>query len=46
MQSPQLENIVSIQGNAYPAQLLTPQTTQEIQLPSMSELLDTDRITQ
>lgn len=46
VQSPQLENVVSIQGNAHHTHLLTPQNTQEVHLPSLSELLDTDRITQ
>ncbi|SCU82060.1 LAFA_0C08834g1_1 [Lachancea sp. 'fantastica'] len=46
VRSPQLENIISIQGNAAPAHILTPATTQEVQLPSLSELMDTDRITQ
>ncbi|SCU80209.1 LAME_0B02036g1_1 [Lachancea meyersii CBS 8951] len=46
VQSPQLENIISIQGNAGPAHVLTPVNTQEVHLHSLSELLDTDRITQ
>ncbi|CEP64000.1 Ldb19p LALA0_S09e07360g [Lachancea lanzarotensis] len=46
VQSPQLLNVISIQGNAAPASVLTPFNTQEVQLPSLSELMDTDRITQ
>ncbi|SCW01370.1 LAFE_0D11078g1_1 [Lachancea fermentati] len=46
LQSPQLESIVSIQGNTGSEHLLTPQNTHEIRLPNVSELMDTDRITQ
>ncbi|SCU90957.1 LADA_0F07294g1_1 [Lachancea dasiensis] len=45
-QSPLLNHIVSIQGNAGPSHVLTPMNTQEIRMPALSELLDTDRITQ
>ncbi|SCU84743.1 LANO_0C02256g1_1 [Lachancea nothofagi CBS 11611] len=46
VQSPQLEHIISIQGSAALAHVLTPMNTQEVHLPSLSELMDTDRITQ
>lgn len=47
VQSPQLENIISIQGNVpYRNSLLTPSTTQDLGIRSISSILDTDRITQ
>lgn len=47
VQSPQLENVVSIQGNAPGhGHILTPHTTRDIGISNISELLDTDRITQ
>lgn len=47
VQSPQLENIISIQGNTpFSNSLLSPANTVEINVRNISELLDTDRITQ
>lgn len=48
VQSPQLENIISIQG-AVPftrGYTLTPHNTTDVRLRGLSEVLDTDRITQ
>lgn len=47
VQSPQLENVISIQGNVpFRNSVLTPSTTQDLGVRNISELLDTDRITQ
>ncbi|CCC71709.1 hypothetical protein NCAS_0I00410 [Naumovozyma castellii] len=51
--SPPLENIISIQGNVpllnqsnSSTQILTPNNTREVRMHSVSQVLDTDRITQ
>lgn len=45
--SPTLDSVISIQGNVpYHDNVLTPHATRDIGIRSVSELLDTDRITQ
>ncbi|CCK72670.1 Ldb19p KNAG_0L00470 [Huiozyma naganishii CBS 8797] len=47
VQSPQLEPIISLQGNVpFRGQVLTPANTRNVAVRNVSELLDTDRITQ
>lgn len=47
VQSPQLENIISLQGNTpFGNNMLSPANTREVNIRNISELLDTDRITQ
>ncbi|QLQ81679.1 hypothetical protein HG537_0F04400 [Torulaspora globosa] len=47
VQSPQLESVISIQGNnPFNDHLLTPHATRDIPLQNISERLDSDRITQ
>lgn len=47
VQSPKLESVISIQGNnPFTDHLLTPHATRDISLQNISELLDSDRITQ
>ncbi|SCU96428.1 LAMI_0F06524g1_1 [Lachancea mirantina] len=46
LHSPPLESIISIQGNACHDHIMTPQNTRNVGLPNVSEVFDTDRITQ
>lgn len=47
VQSPQLDSVVSIQGNVpFQNNALTPHATRDIRIRSITELMDSDRITQ
>lgn len=47
VQSPQLDNVITIQGNVpFRNSSLTPANTQDLGVRAISDLLDTDRITQ